>query len=166
MCRLPPTPTSSVPPKLKVFLDYYAPKEIMPKLIACKMPFKLKRDAVQVNPSPARTASPCPANHPRGDYREIFPVHIMALLAAGPWHSPSAPLTESWAATGNLVVSREQLTSRDLFIFRTLLRINNENRSHFYYLALRACQVPARHGNVRVEQAAGKGLMPNQSVSH
>lgn len=166
VCCLPPTPASSFPLKLKVFQDYYASQEIMSKLIACKMPFKLKRDAVQVNPSPACTASPCPANHPQGDYREIFPVHIMALLAEGPWNSPSTPFKESWAVKGNLVVSREQLTSGDLFIFCTLLRINNENRSHFYYLALQDCQVPARHGNVWVEHTAGKGLMPNQSISH
>lgn len=155
-CGLSPAPTSSLPPKLKVFLDYCAPKEIMSKLIACKSPFKLKRDAVQVNPSPARTASPCPANHPQGDYREIFPVHITALLAEGPWNSPSIPFTESWAARGNSVLSREQLTARDLFIFRALLRINNENRSRFCYLALRARQVPARHGNVWVEPQQAK----------
>lgn len=155
VCGFPPTP-SSVPLELEVFLDYYAPKEITSKLIACKTPFKLKRDAVQVNPSPARTASPRPANHPQGDYRKIFPVHIMALLAEGPWNSPSTPPAESWAARGNSLLSREQLTSRDLFIFRTLLRINNENRSHFYYLALRARQVPARHGNVWVEPQQAK----------
>lgn len=64
----------------------------MSKLTACKMPSKLKRDAAHVNPFPAHTAYPCPANHPQSDYGEVFPVHVTVLSAQGLRNSPLTAL--------------------------------------------------------------------------